>query len=101
MFSHYLFIYIILTSPQGSPAPGATSVALYFLIQTADPELEPDPDFHISIHISETYHRIFICDTSYRRPGQGLHFIQLERRPPTSFWGRYDPKTEILTVFRP
>ena len=47
------------------------------------PDLEPNPCFQTLLIISKTYHRIFNCNTSKRRPGQELPFIFFELRAPT------------------
>ena len=69
------------------------------LIRITVLNLEPDPCFQTLLIISKTYHWIFSCNTSKRRPGQELLFIFFELRAPTCLWGRYDPKTENFTLF--
>ena len=69
------------------------------LIRITILDLEPNPDFQTFLIISETYHRIFKCNTSKRRSGQELLFIFFELRAATCLWGRYDPKTENFTLF--
>ena len=75
------------------------AVRILVLIRITVLDLEPNPDFQTFLIISETYHRIFKCNTSKRRSGQELLFIFFELRAATCLWGRYDPKTENFTYF--
>ena len=75
------------------------AVRVLVLIRITVLDLEPNPDFQTFLIISETYYRIFKCNTSKRRSGQELLFIFFELRAATCLWGRYDPKTENFTYF--
>ena len=77
------------------------AVCVLVLIRITVLDLEPNPDFQTFLNISETYHRIFKCNTSKRKSGQGLLFIFFELRATTCLWERYDPKTENFILFHP
>ena len=59
------------------------AVRVLVLIRITVLDLEPNPDFQTFLIISETYHRIFKCNTSKRRSGQELLFIFFELRAAT------------------
>ena len=59
------------------------AVRVLVLIRITVLDLEPNPDFQTFLIISETYHRIFKCNTSKRRSGQELLFIFFELRATT------------------
>ena len=81
------------------PLSDGVHKSILVLIQITVLDLEPNPDFQTFLIISNTYLRIFKCNTSKRRFGQELPFIFFELRAATCLWGRYDPKTENLTLF--
>ena len=51
------------------------------------------------IHISTTNYSIFKCNTSMCRYGQVLHFVYLQQKRLTCFWGRYDQNIENCSRF--
>ena len=57
--------------------------SILVLIQITVLDLEPNPDFQTFLIISNTYHRIFKCNTSKRRFGRELPFIFFELRAAT------------------
>ena len=59
------------------------AVRVSVLIRITVLDLEPNPDFQIFLIISETYHRIFKCNTSKHRSGQELLFIFFKLRAAT------------------
>ena len=57
--------------------------SILVLIQITVLDLEPNPDFQTFLIISNTYYRIFKCNTSKRRFGQELPFIFFDLRAAT------------------
>ena len=53
----------------------------------------------ILIYIFKTNHPICQCNTSICRYDQLLHFVYLQRKRLTYFWGRYDQNTENCSQF--
>ena len=71
------------TSHTCRPSPLIVHLIFFEQIRITILDLEPNPCFQTFLIISKTYHRIFNCNTSKRRPGQELPFIFFELRAPT------------------
>ena len=71
------------TSHTCGPLPLVIQLIFFKPIQTTILDLEPNPCFQTLLIISKTYYRIFNCNISKHRTGQGLPFIFFELRAPT------------------
>ena len=99
---HFLrtyYMYIPQTSHRDDHTWGDVKQHFILLIRLVILGTEPNMCFYVLIHICKTTHRTFNCNTLKCWSCKVLHLKKLRLRAPMCPWGRYGPKTEIVTVF--